>query len=429
MARESQRDKVIDLKPDGYQLKKFKEELVKLLAAGTRDHTPTAFWEYLIIGEIVKQTFNYEYKTLYVRDPRATDAIDKLKPFHETFMEDIEGDFSERMMILLVRISSNYRENHGSTSDAFLTTSQVTDLIHKTDLRELTSHLLDFLKLRDRTVLLIENIDKGWETRGIDSDDVVIVRSLSDALRKFERQASRNETAFDWLLFLRNNVFELLIGEQNDRGKQDVILVDWESAAALRSVIERRINISTPTKANPNGSEWYDIACKKIDGMDTLDWLVQRSLMRPRYLIQLVRECLGHAAASGKTKIDEDDSLEGYRLYSLDIIGNTNYELQDIYPRSFEAVYCLIGSPRRTSLGNIRADLKDYGYEVDAIDEVIRLMFWFGVLGTETKAGTEKYIFDYRYDERVFNIVRKPSKGSDEIVYINQAFARGLDCS
>ena len=58
--RQRRQNVVLDLKPDGYQLLKFKESILSLLAQGTYEHTITAFWEYLILLELVT---NYSQMT------------------------------------------------------------------------------------------------------------------------------------------------------------------------------------------------------------------------------------------------------------------------------------------------------------------------------------------------------------------------------
>jgi hypothetical protein len=50
--RQDRKNVVLDLKPDGYQLLKFKESVLRLMAEGTYEHTITAFWEYLLLLEI-----------------------------------------------------------------------------------------------------------------------------------------------------------------------------------------------------------------------------------------------------------------------------------------------------------------------------------------------------------------------------------------
>src|SRR5258708_9009569 len=42
---------VLDLKPEGFQLLKFKDLVLAYLEQGTREHTITAFWEYLLLLE------------------------------------------------------------------------------------------------------------------------------------------------------------------------------------------------------------------------------------------------------------------------------------------------------------------------------------------------------------------------------------------
>ena len=419
---------IVDLKPDGYQLRKFKEQLVNHLTAGTKEHTLTAFWGYLLLGEVVNKIFETDYRKFYGKDPRLTEALDRLRPHRDSFMEDLEGDFSERMMLLLDRISTEFKTKHGEQSGKFLTTGEVTDLIYRSDIRKVEHDTLEYLKLRGRTIVLLDNIDKGWGAHGVDSDDVTIVTALIDALRKLERQASRNQVEFDWLLFLRNDVYELLIDQQSDRGKEDTIFVDWESPSALRSVVDRRISVSTSDKSNNAGVQWESFAVNLVDGQRSMDWLIDRSLMKPRYLIQLVRECIGHAVTAGKSEIELEDLREGYRLYSLDVIGNTNFELRDVNPNSFDSIYALIGSQRRTTIGEVHGKLRSEGYEKEDIGEIVRLFFWYGILGASTANGEERYIFDYRYDEKIFFRFRQTQLLQSEPVYINLAFSRGLDC-
>lgn len=332
-------------------------------------------------------------------------------------------------MGLLNQVGQRFREKYGAdNNDLFLSTEQVTDLIYKADIREIQNATIEYLSIKERTLVLVDNIDKGWGAHGVDRDDVLIVRALMDALRKIERQTARRNIAFDWLLMLRNDVYELLIDDQSDRGKDDKIVVDWDSKIALREVIERRIEVSTQNDRGQNGAKWKDIAITIVDEKDSLEWLVDRSLMRPRYLIQLVNQCLGHAMASRSDRIEEKDFLEGYRLYSLDIIANTNFEIRDVYPASHDALYALIGFKRLTTIEDIKLSLLVNNFKEEDIQEILRLFFWFGVLGAKTEHGEEKYIYDYRYDEKIFSRVRQSYLGDKEAVYVNLAFARGLDC-
>jgi hypothetical protein len=68
---------VLDLKPDGYKLLKFKEDVLKLLQEGTLDHTITAFWEYLLLLEICHKILEKD-RVSHTRDHRLYDPYRKI---------------------------------------------------------------------------------------------------------------------------------------------------------------------------------------------------------------------------------------------------------------------------------------------------------------------------------------------------------------
>lgn len=418
---------VVDLKPDGYQLRKFKEQLVSLLADGTKEHTLTAFWEYVIYSEIIYKIFDGDYGKLYGRDPKLTEIFDKLSPLRDEVFKAREGDFSERMLGLIREINTKFYDKYGGQENVALQTAEVTELLYATDIRKIQQATIEYLGTRRRGILLIDNIDKGWGAHGVDSDDVLIVSTLIDALRKIERQTAKKQAKLDWLLFLRNDVFELLVDQQNDRGKDGKIIVDWDSEAALEQVIQSRIKASSSSRLGKE-LDWYDISIPTIGGEKSLSWLTKRSLMRPRYLIQLCDECIGHADARGNGRIEDDDLILGFRNYSLDIIGNTSFEMRDVAPYSEDSIYALIGISRRCTIGDLKEALRQDGF-LDHIDEIIELFFWFAVIGAETRNGEEKYIYDFRYDLKLFSKMRQSKLRDDEVIFINQAFAQGLDCT
>jgi hypothetical protein len=52
--RRDKRNVVVDLRPEGYQLIKLKENILTYLSEGSRQHLITAFWEYLILPMIAR---------------------------------------------------------------------------------------------------------------------------------------------------------------------------------------------------------------------------------------------------------------------------------------------------------------------------------------------------------------------------------------
>ena len=65
--RQDQNRIVLDLKPEGFQLLKFKERLLDFLEEGTKEHTITAFWEYLLLLETCHKILAQDKKR-HIRD-------------------------------------------------------------------------------------------------------------------------------------------------------------------------------------------------------------------------------------------------------------------------------------------------------------------------------------------------------------------------
>ena len=53
--RKDKKNVILDLKPEGFQLRKFKEQVLDYLEQGTQEHTITSFWEYLLLLEICQK--------------------------------------------------------------------------------------------------------------------------------------------------------------------------------------------------------------------------------------------------------------------------------------------------------------------------------------------------------------------------------------
>ena len=74
--RQERQNIVVDLRPDGYQLLKFKEMVLRFLGQGSLEHTITAFWEYLLLLEICYKLLEKD-RLPHTRDFRLLRTIPK----------------------------------------------------------------------------------------------------------------------------------------------------------------------------------------------------------------------------------------------------------------------------------------------------------------------------------------------------------------
>jgi hypothetical protein len=81
--RQNSKNVVLDLRPDGYQLIKFKEMVLKYLGAGALEHTVTAFWEYLLLLEICHKLLQKDH-IAHTRDRRLAQPYRDLANLYQT---------------------------------------------------------------------------------------------------------------------------------------------------------------------------------------------------------------------------------------------------------------------------------------------------------------------------------------------------------
>jgi hypothetical protein len=422
--RQNPRNVVLDLLPDGYQLLKFKEMVLKFLGAGSLEHTITAFWEYLLLLEICHKLLQKDHVN-HTRDPRLSQPYRDLANLYQTDEYIEEGDFSERLSTLLQQITDDYQAKYGSEPNRSLKHQEVTELLYRHDVKALTGHVVNYLRLKDGVTILFDNIDKGWPTHGLTPEDVSIVRALLEATRKLEQQLGRFHIKCSTLTFLRNDVYELLVRETPDRGKDGHVTLDWSDQDLLREMIRRRL-VYSGMLDNSFDELWPRICASHVVGEESSQYLIDRCLMRPRALIDLVTYCLGFAVNLGHAKIQVSDIEKGVTAFSADLVRDIGYEISDVFPEADNVLYAFIGEPQTLSSGELTNILELSGMPPSKLQEIVRVLLWYAVLGVKMSDGSVKYIYNVNYEMPILTgIIRKLE--SDGVVYqINPAFAPGL---
>lgn len=136
---------VLDLRPEGFQLLKFKRRVLDYLEEGTKEHTITAFWEYLLLLEICYKLLEKD-SSVHMRNQRLYGPYRKLA---DTYYQDdfvSEGDFAERMLKLTQRIADDFGASLQNNEDKrLLKTGQITELLYKHDVATLRSDVISYL--------------------------------------------------------------------------------------------------------------------------------------------------------------------------------------------------------------------------------------------------------------------------------------------
>lgn len=415
---------VADLNPEGYQLKKFKELVLTLIEDGSREHLLTAFWEYVLLVEIANAILLGE-KSRHMHDPETTILYHQLKAL--AYSDSLEeSDFAERLMNLTEQIEAR-ASSMKLLDGGVLKRDEVSNIIYSVDVKSLRTLIEKYSKTRDSVWVLFDNLDKGWSTNGVDAIDISSLRCLLDAVYKLRRDFRKGGATFHGVLFIRNDVFERLVEGSVDRGKFVQELLDWEDPEMLRELLRLRL-----VQANKDKIAFDEIWGRYFEthmsnGEETSQYFINRSLRRPRALIEFIERSKGHALNLNKKKVEESDILIGEQGYSIELIRAINLEIRDVYNCGDNLLFALIECDSMLSHSALAKLLDSKLADLTEVEEVIKLLLWFGVIGIYRKSGEVTYIFDVGYSMPKLEAILGERKEEDKLYEVNAAFWKALD--
>lgn len=419
--RRNKKNIVVDLKPEGYQLLKLKDDVFGYLAQGAKEHLVVAFWEYLLCLEVAYKLLEKD-KERHHRDHRLTEPYRRLAAAYHQESGDSTGDFSERLHELSDRISGQYLSAHARASNVHLSTGEVTRLIHQHDLRVLSQSLSEYLALKESTWVLFDNLDRGWSPSGLTSDDILIVRSLIDAGRKIQRDMQRGGLDFHCVIFLRNDVYQLLMQKTADFGKEIRTSLDWTDPDLLRDLLRARLSANERIPADiPLDRIWSEICVPLVDGTESVQFLIDRSLMRPRNLLKEIIHCRGSAINLRHDKILEEDIRKGLAVYSTDLLIEIDQEMTQIDARAAGLIYVFANERPECSRDDLEVLMDIKKIDAASVDSILTFLLYYGFLGIKVGSEDPKYIHDVNYDMKmVFSNIEKYAAALTYV--INPAF-------
>jgi hypothetical protein len=424
--RSDKRNIVVDLKPEGYQLLKLKEDILKYLGEGSRQHLVTGFWEYLILLEVAYKILEKD-KNTYKFNHEINDLYVELERTYRTEDVSVEGDFSERLSALSLRLSDEYQRRHPEKEENTISSEEVSKILYAHDIRNLKKRISEYLEKKESVWILFDNLDKGWSTQGVDVIDATVLRCLVDAGRKLEREMAKAGHAFRCIIFVRNDVYEHLMQNSADYGKEMRATLDWTDADLLKEMLRLRLISSLDGQASSMNFDalWRTVCASQIRGEDSANYVISRSLMRPRNVLKIFNHSRGFAANFNHVKIEEDDIEKGLKAYSQDLIIELDRELGDVSHEARDILYHFIDSTDELSEDNLRAILDGAGIDSTDLNRVVDFLLYYGVLGIRIN-GDDYFIYDTNYDLKPLKI--RASRANNDFRYIiNQAFWPALN--
>jgi len=272
-------------------------------------------------------------------------------------------------------------------------------------------------KYYHRYYILIDKLDEKWVDDGIRFD---LIRALVECLRTFDKI-----TNLKIVVAIREDVLERVIQETQHVGFQrekydDYFLRVLWSKQQLNDLVQKRINSLYKRKYTSENVTFHDIFRHKIGQRDPLDYIIERTLYRPRDVISFINECF--KAAQGQTEITARTIKTAESQYSRIRMQALIQEWQVAFP-SLAVAFRLLANRRgrfRSSDISTKEFLDDFILEVDnsivydadpikiAVERYMKdggassilhaarillsLLYRIGAIGLKTSSGERSYI-------------------------------------
>src|SRR5690606_28350397 len=192
---------------------------------------------------------------------------------------------------------------------------------------------------------------------------------------------SKEDLTVKTAVFLRNDVYELLVQETADRGKEASVLLDWTDPDLLRELIRLRIVANGLDENTEFMEAWLKIIVSHYKGEETSQYFIERSLMRPRFLLNLITHCKSFAINLNHEVIGESDIEKGLSAYASDLLRDIGFELRDVASESENVLYSFIGCKSELSESEVLALIVQGGEINEITHKLFNLLLWYGFLG------------------------------------------------
>jgi hypothetical protein len=411
---------VLDMKPEGHQFSRLRETVLSKLTSGVQEHTLTAFWNYILLCEIA-------HKILYTpaegswahRDENRRSRYNELARVYESHTIKEAGDLSERLLRQVDRIAARYQD-----APQITTASELTELLFRKEIPALDDAVAAYLDTKDDVTLLIDNLDKSWPTRGATKEDILILRTLLDASRKLKRQLDKRDIPFRCLVFLRNDIYEHLLQDTPDKGKDTAIILDYDDPELFKQIVSERIKLSTGLSGSFD-EIWAAVFETHIGTEDSFQYVLDRTLMRPRDLLNFLHRAIEVAINRGHDRVYQEDFVKAEAVYSEDILLSIAFEFRDVFPYVKDPLYVFLGCDSHMDTGEVKSFLSKAGYSESDVEPALNLLVWFGILGVQ-ESTQERARYAYQVRHNIEKVLAPLRQGGGYFV-LHPAFRTALE--
>lgn len=277
-------------------------------------------WRHIFAVELIRLKYNVRsdsdqkrflerIRQVFSSDRRRNAALDYLIQWGEHFWEDTEYRIHEVTSKLEREVKASLGADFdlisgqiggsGKRSDEERKelTHRLQEIVNSVQIRQLGEVIEAlaedvFVDPQERYYVIIDQLDEKWV------DDPLryqLVRALIETVRDL-----RKISAAKVIVAIRKDLLDRVFRETRDSGFQEekyqplLLRIYWRRAQLLQ-VVDRRLNELVRRRYTKGSISWQDILPRRVGKTDTAEYIINRTMYRPRDVIQFINCCISIA--------------------------------------------------------------------------------------------------------------------------------------
>ena len=355
---EKHSERVIKIEPDALSLRHISNSTILQFfeSSGVNlDIFYNLLWQHTFVVELIKHKYNITsessklnfFTQMFERLSGNTKKLQVLKYIEEwgdkfwldtetrikEFTEKLESSLTEKLSAKIPGISYT-----GNISDK-LTEEQKSEVIHYgkqvvngaqiEKLAKVINLLAEdiFIDPQKKSYIIIDRLDENWVE---DNLRYKLIKALIDTIKKF-RNIKNVKVIITLRIDLLNRVLEKTrdAGYQREKYESLFLHINWNKKQ-LTELLDRRINHLLKHKYTNSDVCFEDVFPSKIEKLSAIDYVLERTLLRPRDAIMFVNFCFKEA--QDKTEITNSIIKLAEKNYSIDRLESIKDEWSAEHP-------------------------------------------------------------------------------------------------
>jgi hypothetical protein len=293
---------VIQLSPDDYSYEML-SQVMRAESEGSwaKQGAYTAAWKFLLYIQIMKE----------LNKAGSNFKKGSAAKVYNYLRDHVEGQQSNPIGVMISYLKRIEGLKVGSY-EAKMKTKELEKLYRLEEINDLIPSIIEVCE-KKKVVVLVDELDKGWDS----SEDA---KGFIAGLFQAAIAINQHHPNLRIIMSLRQELYDSIPALYEDAQKyRDVMqFVYWDEGSLLR-MLAKRIRHAVPALANvEDTSAWTAIFPETLDyrNSKSFNYLVDRTLYRPREIIQFVSDVIETAKRNGNLDISYPTITEAEVLYS-----------------------------------------------------------------------------------------------------------------